>query len=99
MKMREIFYRLISFILTCSASLSWALKDDDFNETTSFGYQLYKIVGKDIVKGPIGFVAALFFIALGATMVNKSPLGAVGSIIAGAAILNATGLVGTMGLV
>ena len=41
----------------------------------------------------VGLIAPLCFIALGATMVNELPLVAVGSIIAGAVILHATGLV------
>lgn len=75
----------------------WAFGSDK-PKTDQFGYKLYELVSSDIIAGPIGFIAGVFFLSLGASQLNKSPFGAVASVLAGGAVLWANTLVGSMGL-
>ena len=67
-------------------------------DENSFAYMIYKLIGVEIVQGPIGFAAGIFFVVLGAATLTKNPLGALGALVGGAVILYSNELVNSMGL-
>lgn len=64
----------------------------------SFAYDIYNLVVVDILQGAIGFVAGLACVVFGATMLGKSWMFAIAWIIAGSVIINADGIVTSLGM-
>lgn len=82
-------------LLTWEQVLAFGNKEPDKN---SFAYKIYELIGINIVQGPIGFAAGIFFVVLGAASLTKNPLGALGALVGGAVILYSNELVKSMGL-
>ncbi|MDO3380358.1 hypothetical protein [Geoalkalibacter halelectricus] len=69
-------------------------------DPTDFFYTGYDLVVNRILNGPIGFIAGVAVIVWGATMIPRGQyLPAVGTLLAGGAILKADDIVNTMGMI
>jgi len=65
----------------------------------SFAYTVYDVAINQILNGPIGFVAGVGAMALGAVMaIQQKIMLAIPCILGGAVLLNAEGLVTTLGM-
>lgn len=66
----------------------------------SFAYDIYNIAINQILNGPIGFVGGAVAIVLGAAAaIAGNWMASIPAILGGAAMLNADGIVRTMGMI
>ena len=89
-------------MLCLSAQATFALTYDSagMDEASSLGYTVYDIVVTKILNGPIGVVAGVAFIVLGALQAARNNLvGAVPAIIAGGVLIKAEDIVEGLGAI
>lgn len=68
--------------------------------TGSFAYDVYDIAVNSILKGPVGFVAGVSAIALGAVAAIRSQvMAAIPAVLGGAALLKADAIVSSLGAI
>ena len=88
---------LMLFISLGFCDFAWAISAPPGG---SFAYDIYEIAVNDILQGPIGYVAGVGFIALGAVNAGRNNImAAIPCILGGGALLRANSIVETLGAI
>ena len=91
---------LVMFCLSAPASFALTYDSAGMDEASSLGFTVYDIVVTKILNGPIGVVAGVAFIVLGALQAARNNLvGAIPAIVAGGVLIKAEAIVEGLGAI